>query len=71
MRIAQVMVDVPTVHIDSHFDYLIPEGLTGVDVGVCVSVPFGSRPVVGYVAGLSDFTDTDVSRLKSVEAVLS
>ena len=71
MRIAQVMVDVPTVHIDSHFDYLIPEGLTGVDVGVCVSVPFGSRPVVGYVAGLSDFTDTDTSRLKSVEAVLS
>lgn len=71
MRIAQVMVDVPTVHIDSHFDYLIPEDLVGVAVGVCVSVPFGSRRVVGYVTGLSDSTDTDVARLKPIEAVLS
>lgn len=71
MRIAQVMVDVPTVHIDSHFDYLIPEDLVGVAVGACVSVPFGSRPVVGYVAGLSDSTDTDIARLRQVEAVLS
>lgn len=71
MRIAQVMVDVPTVHIDSHFDYLIPEDLAGVAVGACVSVPFGSRRVVGYVAGVADSTDTDSARLKPVEAVLS
>ncbi len=69
MRVARVMVDVPTMHIDTHFDYLIPDGMVGVDVGACVLAEFGSRPVVGYVVGLGE--DSEFAELKPLTALLS
>lgn len=68
MRVANVIVDVPAKAIDSHFDYLIPDGLPGVGVGSCVLVDFGQRPVVGYVVGICD--ESPHARLKEIRALL-
>lgn len=66
-RIAQVVVDVPSKQIDTHFDYEVPEG-ADVRVGSCVLVPFGARPVVGYVVGMADSSPFET--LKPLTAVL-
>ncbi len=68
MRVANVVVDIPAKEIDTHFDYLVPEGSDEVVVGSCVLVDFGPRPVVGYVVGISD--DSEHAKLKPVRAVL-
>lgn len=55
MRVAHVIVDIPTRQLDAAFDYAVPEELLdAVAVGSCVSVEFGHRPAVGYVVGLAD-----------------
>jgi primosomal protein N' (replication factor Y) len=64
-----VVVDIPAKELDTHFDYGIPEGMIGVEVGCCVLVDFANRPVVGYVVGLSD--GSAHARLKDVRSVLS
>jgi len=59
---------VPTRALDSHFDYLVPDAMDGVEVGSCVLVDFANRPCVGYVVGR---TDTSAHpRLKEVRALL-
>lgn len=68
MRIAQVVVDIPTKQIATHFDYLIPGELSEIEVGSCVLVDFGPRPVVGYVVGVAD--SSVHSGLKPVTALL-
>lgn len=68
MRVANIVVDVPAMEIDTHFDYLVPEVLDGVSVGSCVLVEFGHRPVVGYVVGMS--SDSQHDSLKEVLALL-
>jgi primosomal protein N' (replication factor Y) len=45
------------------FDYLLPEGLTGVDVGSLLVVPFGRRRVLGVVVGLAADTAVAPERL--------
>lgn len=67
-RIVQVVVDIPTKQIDTHFDYVVPADMQVPEVGTCVLVPFGPRPVVGYVVGWSDSSPFD--RLKPLTAVL-
>lgn len=68
-RIAQVVVDVPSRSVDTHFDYTVPESLAGeVAVGSCVLVEFGSRPVTGYVIGLAGHSPHQ--RLKPVKTLL-
>lgn len=63
----RVVVDIPTRQIAEPFDYAL-EALEGVEVGSCVLVDFGNRPVVGYVV------ETDVEstyeKLKPVRALL-
>lgn len=66
-HVAQVVVDVPSRQVDTPFDYAVPAG-TVVEVGSCVLVPFGPRPVVGYVVALADSSAYD--ELKPIEAVL-
>lgn len=68
VRVAQVVVDVPSKQIDTHFDYSVPDEITDISVGMCVLVPFGPRPVVGYVVGLADSSPFD--KLKPLTAVL-
>lgn len=68
MRVAQVVVDVPTRSIEEPFDYLVPEDAGDVAVGSCVLVPLGGRVVVGYCVGLSSSSAHD--RLRPVIAAL-
>jgi primosomal protein N' (replication factor Y) len=57
VNIARVIVDVPARALSEPFDYDVPDAMTGAVVGAPVLVPFGPRPVVGYVVGLSDVSD--------------
>jgi primosomal protein N' (replication factor Y) len=57
VRIAHVVVDIPSRAIDAPFDYLIPDEIGDVGVGSCVLVPFGGRPVVGYVISTGDTSE--------------
>lgn len=69
MRIASVIVDVPTRQTNRSFDYLVPSTMEGiVQVGVRVIVPFGNRKVMGFVVGMKQESDFD--RLKEIEEVL-
>jgi primosomal protein N' (replication factor Y) (superfamily II helicase) len=53
MRIANVIVDVPTKQTDKSFDYLIPEKwMDVIQPGMRVVVPFGPRHIQGFVTGL-------------------
>ncbi len=45
------------------FDYRIPAGLPGVDIGSMLVVPFGRRDVVGVVVGLADVSEIADERL--------
>ena len=67
MRVAHVIVDIPTRALDSPFDYAVPPGMDA-QVGSCVLVDFGHRPAVGYVVRLADHTD--VASLKPLKALL-
>ncbi len=68
MRVAHVVVDIPTRQIDTPFDYAVPDGVDDVAVGSCVLVDFGNRPVVGYVVGLA--AESSYEQLKPLRAVL-
>lgn len=69
MDVVQVVVDVPTLSIDTHFDYLAPASLPAPAVGSTVLVDFGARPAIGYVVGLAE--KSEHAELKPVRAVLS
>ncbi|TLM90372.1 MAG: primosomal protein N', partial [Actinobacteria bacterium] len=69
MSIVQVVVDVPTMQIETHFDYLAASDQPVPEVGCTVLVDFGTRPAVGYVVGHAD--ESVFERLKPVRAVLS
>lgn len=68
MRVAHVIVDVPSTQVDRPFDYAIPDGITGVEAGSCVIVEFGGRPVVGYVVGVGTESEFD-GQLKPLTAL--
>lgn len=68
MLVARVIIDVATRELDAPFDYLVPDGMDGVEVGTCVLVDFANRPAVGYVVGLAGVSVYD--RLKPVLSVL-
>lgn len=55
MKIAEVIVDVPTLGTDREFDYLVPEKWRGIiEPGMRVAVPFGPRTIQGIVRNLKD-----------------
>ncbi len=68
MRVASVVIDVPTRALDRPFDYSVPEGLD-VTTGHCVAVNFANRRSVGYVVAIKD--SSPHPRLKELEAVLA
>lgn len=69
--IAEVIVDVAAYPIDRPFDYKIPELFSGfVEPGMRVKVPFGPRKVVGYVIGLKEESDLDISKIKPLEELI-
>lgn len=72
MRVAKIIVDVPTMQTNRPFDYGIPDALTNqVQPGVRVVVNFGQgkRLVMGMVVALANTTDFK-GELKPIEEVL-
>ncbi len=69
MRIASVIVDVPTMNTDKLFDYLVPEQWEEfIQPGMRVSVPFGPRLIQGFIIELKEHTE--VMKLKSIHEPL-
>ncbi|WP_040204918.1 primosomal protein N' [Neobacillus jeddahensis] len=65
MKIASVIVDVPTKQTDRAFDYLIPEQWHGViQPGMRVVVPFGPRNIQGFVTELK--AESDFKKLREI-----
>lgn len=72
MRVAKIIVDVPTMQTNRPFDYGVPDALADkVQPGVRVVVNFGQgkRLVMGMVVALADTTDFD-GTLKPIQDVL-
>ena len=73
MRVAQVVLDIPTQALDVAYSYALGECADTVSVGCCVLVPFGRRKAAGFVVALRDSSEqgVDESKLKPIEQVLS
>ncbi len=74
MTIASVVLDIKTRSLLSAYSYSVPCELAGeVEVGATVLVPFGNRPAVGYVVGLSSMLaeGIDETKLRAIEKVLA
>jgi len=72
MQYADVIVDIASDRLDRIFQYKIPEHLSRVlRIGMQVKVPFGNggRTIKGYVTGLSDRPDIEVSKLKEIISI--
>ncbi len=60
---AQVIVDISNDAVDRVFDYV---ALPNTQVGMRVSVPFANRAVLGYVVALTEDTNFDKTKIKSI-----
>ena len=70
LPIARVWVDNGIYHLDSSYDYLIPQSLSeNVSVGVCIEVPFNGRTVEAIV--LERLPESHSSKLKYILKVIS
>ena len=61
--IAKVIVDILNSEVDKVFDYICDDNIT---IGDRVLLPFGNRTIEGYVLDISESSDLDQSKLKSV-----
>ncbi|MFC0524085.1 primosomal protein N' [Pontibacillus salicampi] len=69
MKIARVIVDVPTSQTNRLFDYTIPDKYQDVlTVGMRVIVPFGPRKIMGFVLDIT--SESKLNKLKNVQDVL-
>ena len=64
MKIGRVIVDIASSLVDKVFDYLLPSD--DIAVGSRVYVPFGKIVKEGYLIEITDHSDYDVSKLKSI-----
>lgn len=81
MRLASVILDIPTQALDVPYTYIVPDSAVGCDhevaVGCAVVVPFGHRQAIGFVVGIEEYDadmlpeGVDVAKLKSVARVVS
>lgn len=67
MKIAQVVLDIPTQALDAPYTYLVAEEKTDdlefdVAVGCVVLVPFGGRRACGFVVAIEDVSELDLAR---------
>ena len=66
---ADVIVDIQHEKLDKIFQYRIPESMEGkLEPGMEVLVPFGkgNRQIRGYVTGISETCDYDLSKVKEI-----
>ena len=69
-KYAQVLANVPLLHVDRPFDYVIPENLMPkVAVGCRVAISFGGRKATGFVVGLSDSVERP-EKVSEIEDVI-
>lgn len=69
MKIASVIVDVPSSSTNQTYDYLIPERYQDmITPGMRVTVPFGPRKIMGFVVKLK--AETEFTKLKELHEVL-
>jgi len=69
MKVAVVIVDVPTRQTDRPFDYLIPRKWEEIlQVGMRVTVPFGSRMLQGFVIDIKN--QSEYKSLKEIHSIL-
>lgn len=69
---ADIIVDISHEKLDRPFQYRVPERLSDrVDVGCCVTVPFGNanRMLKGYVLAMSDKCSFDEAKIKDIADV--
>lgn len=81
MRLASVILDIPTQSLDSAYSYVVPEELIELEVGCAVLVPFGPRQAIAYVISVEEIDPQDEgvwasrgleqAKLKSIQKVLS
>ncbi len=69
-KYAQVIADIPLLHVDRPFDYAIPENLLAqVHIGSRVGISFGGRKAIGFVVGIVDSTERP-EKVSEVESVI-
>lgn len=69
--VAKVLLETPVLHLDRHFDYLIPRELDeAAQPGVRVKVRFGHQELFGWLIERSDTIET-VARLNTIRKVVS
>lgn len=63
MKLASVILDIPTQALDAPYTYAVPDetdsGEQPIEVGCAVLVPFGPRQVIGFVIGIQEHADGD------------
>ena len=64
MKLASVILDIPTQALDAPYTYRVPddvaEGDYPIEVGCAVVVPLGSRQVVGFVVEMGEFEPDEI-----------
>ncbi|ENH98288.1 primosome assembly protein PriA [Gracilibacillus halophilus YIM-C55.5] len=69
MKVAKVIVDVPTSQTNHTFDYIIPADYEEfAQKGMRVSVPFGPRKVMGFIVDITN--DSDFDQLKPIDQMM-
>ena len=69
---ADVIIDIQHEKLDKIFQYHIPGNMEGkLEPGMEVLVPFGkgNRQIKGYVTGISETCDYDLSKIKDISAI--
>ena len=61
MKLASVILDIPTQALDAPYTYAVPEeaGDQPIEVGCAVLVPFGPRQAVGFIIGIEERPEGD------------
>lgn len=73
MKIAEVIVDVPTMQTNIPYSYLVPDYLENqIKNGMRVVIPFGNgnRKIEGFVIELKDADNDEHINLKSIESLM-
>ena len=64
MKLASVILDIPTQALDAPYTYAVPEeaGDQPIEVGCAVLVPFGPRQAVGFIIGIEERSRASCAR---------
>ena len=71
MKLASVILDIPTQALDAPYTYAVPEeaGDQPIEVGCAVLVPFGPRQAVGFIIGIEERAE-GVSKVVTRQLIL-